>query len=324
MMKSQIQLESIRNDIVSYDVSFWAMQFKAILEAIQNQIPLSINSKIHPNVLETRSLASLYQKNPYGFFVPLVDYLQNWALQYLLCYYLKSSNGIIMLQKLYDKLSEVFNTCIPKPSLENTSIQVVGKDSLFCNNFWNDNVHFVFASNPPIKLIDANKDVAYVDLCIYQKTECSDYENIAILGEVEGNHGKKMFRNSYWEKPKSPYCVFGIGVCNKSLLPFSDYYTEVKDFGFLGKRVLLVLGSKAPVIDGLSSALYYLNNIFQTNRFPSSFGLLPELAFVLDTIKRHWNKTINELILELGKYVSYTPSDTIILIGSPSQPSIIQ
>ena len=286
------------SQLVNYDVSFWANSFLAIIETLAYHNRLGI----FPTTIDLNniSLGYIYSHNNHGFFNLIRNSLQNWALQYLLAHYLKTDAGLEVLNDLFGELSDRHNRYLPPAKADNTFVFVAGSDSIIGNKYLDENYALCSIYGAPMftLLSNAQKDIAYIDLCIIVNDFPNSY--VALLGEVEGLHGKKLQRMSYW-KEKSEYCTYGIGV--KQLNPYLNQSYEIRTINTnFGLKTLLLLGTKYDVIWGLHQALNCLQHFYYTNTRSLPYPASQPLQFIIDFLDKSWFNPVEVVMSSLKSF----------------------
>jgi hypothetical protein len=156
-------------------------------------------------------------------------------------------------------------------------------------------------------------------LCIIVENG-NDAQKIAILGEVEGNNGAKLLRESFWSS-KSSFCSFGVGVGsnNYSQMQIQTFQTTS------GLKSILTLSSNFPVIEDFKAAIDTLDVLFSMG--PNiNIRFQEGMQKTVEMLRYHWNKPIDSLLSELRRMILRVDSHSIQqeLLALASIPKIVQ
>jgi hypothetical protein len=317
-MKNQF-VSIIQPGIVGDLSSYWAMHFSAILEAMhqQKQLKFSFKRSIPDSV--PQSISSLISNTPNGFFGQLKSSISNFGLQYFLCHYLMSPEGRPAVIALLNEVANAYNVDISVSSnLRSFDIFVCGIDSYSGHSFLQSTDAVIFGYTKHT-IQNVWRDINYVDLCIL--IDRNDFpQKIAILGEVEGNNGAKLLRQSFWDA-KSSFCSFGIGVGSnmRKQMDIQTFQTTT------GLKSILTLSSNFSVVEDFKVAIDTLDVLFSMGA-SINIPLHDGMRSVVEIVRYHWNKPIDDLISQLRSMIQRSDSASIgpELIAMPSVPKIVQ
>lgn len=307
----------VQPGIIGDPKSYWAMHFCAILETLrqQKQLKYSFQRSI-PEGLVT-SLGSLVANTPPSFFGQLKGSINNFGLQYFLCHYLTSNEGRPVVISLLNGIANAYDAPLPE-ELKSFGIFVCGTDSYSGHAFLQNTDAHIFGYNEHT-IQNAWRDINFVDLCILLERAIHPYR-IAILGEVEGNNGARLTRESFWGA-KSSFCSFGVGVVTngRAQMEISTFQTTT------GLKTILTLSSNFAIVEDFKVAIDTLEVLFSM-RPQINIPLHDGMRSVVDMIRYHWNNPVDDLISDLRAMIVSFDSATLSkdLISMPSIPKIIQ
>lgn len=315
-MASQL-VSIVQPGLIGDPKSYWAMHFCAILETLQQQKQLKYSfQKSIPHGLVT-SLGSLVANTPPSFFGQLKGSIHNFGLQYFLCYYLASNEGKPAVIALLNGIANAYDKPLPD-NLKSYGIFVCGTDSYSGHAFLQNTDAIIFGYNEHT-IQNAWRDINFVDLCILLERNVYPYR-VAILGEVEGNNGAKLTRESFWGV-KSSFCSFGVGVVTnrRAEMNISTFQTTT------GLKTILSLSSNFSVVEDFKMAIDTLEVLFSM-RPNINIPLHEGMRSVVDMVRFHWNNPVDNLINDLRKMIISFGSAALgkDLISMPSIPKIIQ
>lgn len=306
----------IEPGVIGDETSYWAMHFCAVLEAIrqQNQLQYSFNRSI-PFGLE-HSLAQLVANTPTGFFAHLKSYVANFGLQYFLSHYLMSYDGRVPVVALLNAIANAYDFDLTG-SMHSYEIYVCGSDSRSGRDFLQGlDAQFFGYSDQTIQ--QAWEDVKHADLCIVIQ-QTGNLPKLAILGEVEGNYGARMLKSKYWGGTAS-FCSFGVGVVSNNLKQMSlqTFHTPT------GLKSVLTLSSTHFVVSDFAQAISVFEILFAMSH-QQKIPLFPGMDTVVNLIRDHWNKPVDDLITTLRSLIIKhdpisVPGETITI---PSIPIVV-
>jgi hypothetical protein len=306
----------IKPKIVNSGASYWAMFYCSILKTIAYQkniaYPLkSLSLQSYRGVLE----------HPANFFHKMKANIENHGFEYLMIDYLRSKDGRDVRDHLVDSLLSRHG--ISDFEFEYLNVFKLGDDSVLHQEISkyedpdvkvitpvknhgvdrNGNIRLSVQTRPASKIAES---FLHSDLFIM----VSDGKNhtYGFVGEVEGHHGEKLFRESYYAGNsgiKGLYTTFAIGASDRKraidgtavkgniiineddrgrlIIHFSNSNSFVKSF-------LYAIGNMELCLDGHFSNIKGLDDSHQS---------------VIDIIKSGWGENIFSLIGELEDYIEY-------------------
>ncbi|MEG9489318.1 hypothetical protein [Mannheimia indoligenes] len=193
--------------IYDNSLSYWSMHFISVLECLVYHNNLQFRPIIIPETQTVSSLATMKSNYPNSFFDVMANYISNWGIQYFMVHYLNHEIGLELVDKIKEKLDDLFN--IPNyKDYSDFEFYISGHDSELSKNI-EGRFDEVYPKNFDFNLLEKRNLIKNSDICLVLKNYQND-QNIAIFGEIEGNHGDKLFTDSFWNG-KSDFCVIGIG-----------------------------------------------------------------------------------------------------------------
>ncbi|MCG2607863.1 hypothetical protein LZZ98_04835 [Acinetobacter sp. SM34] len=299
--------KSIKDSIKMESIDYYCTIYSAVMECIFNQKTLKYSGnklKEFPNI----SLRDIKGEFPNSFFLNQIDFLRNWALEFLLCKFLNQDFAEDLKKNLIEELCDIHQIDISE--YINFEFKISGQDKAFYNkeNF-NEFTHQRSGSRAEHKKYQVHRNS---DLCLLLHKDNKDQKpnlssSLAIYGEVEGNYGNELLTEKYWEK-KHQDCLFAIGcvdsrnikIIEKTSLPHVFmYFPKIKG----EYKVVLLIERNHYFIEDFSNALLVFDNFF--NRGPKHYldTLKYSISFhdeVVRYIASNWSKGIPELINSLN------------------------
>jgi len=287
--------ELIQPNVIGDLKSYWAMHFCSILETLyeHKQLEFCIQSLIPTH--QQRSLSNFVGEAERGFFSRIRDNINNWGLQYFLCHYLASPDGHNVFHRIISEISNNYNFDLLK-NFHSYGIFICGIDSYSGEQFLKTTTAAILGYTE-YTIQNVWEDIKYVDLCILIKRLPGDTLDTAILGEVEGNKGRKLFAPDFWEK-KSSMCLFGIGVAQGGA-EISIHNIELEN----SIKTVVTLGSNFSVVDDFKIALGMME-VFLSLNHKQKIQLIDGQKEIVEIIKYYWNKPIDELITALRTMIN--------------------
>jgi len=285
----------IKPAIIGDHKSYWAMHFCSVLEVLYEHKQLEFNLQKQIPLSTPKTLASFVGISEKGFFARMRENVQNWGLQYFLCHYLASNEGVDLFKVLIDHISNNYNFDLLK-NYHSYGVFVCGIDSYCGAEFLKTTNASIFGYTQD-NIQSAFEDIKYVDLCILIKRQAGDTLDSALFGEVEGNKGNKLLGSpNYWKK-KSSRCLFGIGVQpNGAQITVHNVRLENS------VKTVAILGSEHSVIEDFRAAIGIMEIFLCYNR-NHNIKAFPGQREVLDIIKSHWNQPVDQLIEVLRSFI---------------------
>lgn len=274
--------------IYDNSLSYWAMHFISVLECLMYHKNLEFPAiRIEQSI---SSLALMKGNYPNSFFDKLSNYIKNWGMQYFMVHFLNHKMSLNIVDNIKNKLDYFFN--IPNyQDYDDFEFYISGHDTELSKNLDN-RYDEIYPNNFDFNFIDKDNLIANSDICLILKNNEED-RNIAIFGEIEGNHGDKLFNDSFWFG-KSNYCVLGIGAVEGHQK--GKFYIEA--FLFLGKypKINLLFEKNNYVIRDFWAVISEFQSIFNyaakyRNHHISNFSYI-----VNEVIVKNWNEPILDVL----------------------------
>ena len=300
--------KQINQGLITNNDEYWAMHFCSVLETFyyHKTLEYSFNHTAFDNTM--KSLCNFKGLFETGFLFKLRNNLENWGLQYLLCYYLKSDIGKEILTLLIDEViqSNGYYFSYDQSSVE---IFVTGEDSNKCrciDKITRENT-LVFGFEDQ-KIEHLWNSINHTDLCIIISPIGLDNINkLAIIGEVEGHSKtKNMLGNSFWVKQPTA-CRFGIGI------KWEEDGISIQRFKTIdnGIKVIVQIGTKAYIIHDFHESITVIQILFYYG-YNSKFTVPKGSEYIVSLIKDYWTKPVLDLIGMLTNMITKTDSPIIL------------
>lgn len=315
-MKANPLVNIVQPGIIADQKSYWAMHFCSILETLHQQKQLKYSFRRSIPDEAPHSLANLVANTPPSFFGQLKGSITNFGLQYFLAHYLMSYEGRNAVIALLNGIANAYDVDLAG-NLSSFGVSVCGVDSYSGQQFLQNTDAVIFGYNEHT-LQNVWRDINYVDLCILLERNSFPHK-IAILGEVEGNNGIKLLRDSFWGQ-KSSFCSFGIGVVTND-----SGQMAIQTFQSLsGLKTILTLSSSFSVVEDFKIAIDTLDVLFSMRPY-IKIPLHAGMEDVVNMIRHRWNHPVEDLIGDLKSMITRLDSTEVgvELIAMPSVPKIV-
>lgn len=287
-------IQIIEPALINDPKSYWAMHFCSIIEALYEHKQLEFNMQKSISFNQPKTLANFVGSTEQGFFARMRESLQNWGLQYFLCHYLASNEGVNLFKGIINHISNNYDFDLLR-NFHSYGVFVCGFDSYSGAAFLQNTDAAIFGYTDR-NIANVWEDIKYVDLCILIRRYEGDTKNTALLGEVEGNKGSKLFGSSFWDK-KSSMCLFGIGIKKgASIITIQNVQLENS------VKTVAILGSEHSVIDDYHAAIGVMEIFLSINRNHKITTLLGQ-SEIIEIIRSHWFKPVEELIQVLRSFI---------------------
>lgn len=249
--------------IYDNSLSYWSMQFISILECLVYHKNLQFRAVGDSHSIS--SLATMKSQYPNSFFDLMANSIQNWGMQYFMVHFLNHRMGLKIVDGIKENLDGLFNI----PHYQNYNdfrFYISGLDSELPSKI-SRRYDEIYPRYTELDFLEKDYLVKNSDFCLILKDTDED-KNIAIFGEIEGNHGDKLFQDSFWNH-KPNLCVLGIGA-----------------------------------VDGYKKGVFYIEEFLYKGKYPKLNVLFEKNSFVV----RDFYFVINEfrIIFNYGKsHISY-------------------
>jgi len=293
MSSGLIQL--IEPTLINDPKSYWAMHFCSILETLYEHKQLEFNIQKSTHYSQSKTLSNFVGASEQGFFARMRESVRNWGLQYFLCHYLASNDGSKLFNELIEQISNNYDFDLLK-NYHSYGVFVCGIDSYSGAEFLRNTNAAIFGYTEK-SIVNVWEDIKYVDLCILIRRYAGDTMDSALLGEVEGNKGYKLFGNSGWGK-KSSMCLFGIGV-KQGEAEISIQNIKLEN----SVKTIAILGSEHSVIDDFHAAIG-LMEVFLSMSPKHKVVTVPGQYEIIEIIRSHWHLPVDGLIEILRGFIN--------------------
>lgn len=270
------------------------MHFCAVLETLYEHKGLEYSFQRSIPADQPKTLASLNAYTEQSFLARMRNSVHNWGLQYFLCHYLMSREGSPVLYAILDEISNNYDFDLRK-NMSSYGVFVCGVDSYSGEQFLRTTSAAIFGYNERT-IANVYEDIKWVDLCILISRCKGDTLDTAILGEVEGNKFGQLLQQRFWRK-KASFCSFGIGVqIGSSDIETQNIETEV------GIKTIVSLGSEFNVVEDFKVSVGIMEAFFAISPM-HRMQFVPGQRDVVDIIRAHWGRPIEDLIMVLRESV---------------------
>lgn len=296
-----------------YDNSlpYWSMHFISVLECLAYHKNLQYRPIIIPKTQTIGSLTMMKGTYPNSFFDNMANYISNWGMQYFMVHYLNHKINLNIVNKIKEQLDDLFNITNYK-DYNDFEFYISGHDSELAKDI-SQYYDEIYPKTFKLDFLSKNDLIRNSDICLVLK-DIQNNKNIAIFGEIEGNHGDKLFTNDFWNG-KSDFCVIGIGavdghqkgkfyierylhngiypklniIFEKNSYVVRDFFHVINEF-----RYIFNYGIKHINYSDNSNFRYIVNEIIIKNWTAS-------IVYILDQLYKIKNNSGNQLIGEIKK-----------------------
>lgn len=302
-----IILPQADKNIVEDTTSYWAAFYCSILKTIRYQKNLAYRWGNSTSLQDYKG-----ELRESGFFKGMKNTVLNHAFEYVMTDFLKTKPGLSYFKDLCKSILSDYD--INEFDISLMNIFKVGTDSEIFNAKANYDKTELLMLLPngikaqPTSIVNGysiGSTLKYSDLFIIIS---NGEETIGFVGEVEGNHGEELYRQSYYENNqlKKKHCTFGVSVSDKK----THAGISIKDSVTLNRSE-----ATGRWILNFSKSNYYINDYHHAvenlqNLIEGHFGYLSAITDgghekILNLIKSNWKKDIVVLINELESLVDF-------------------
>lgn len=300
---------------ISNPTAYWLSNFAAVLACLDDHALLENRPVSLDLPIGGWSLADFRGRSPVHAFAIIERQLRNWAFQYLLVEVLNDTS-LPYLQLLLAELSS-----LREPSIDltggNAWVAISGSDSMSGRDF---------ATRHDAKLFcDLRRTtrtsgalVADTDLVVIVEN-VRDYR-LAVFGEVEGNHGEQIRRDSFWAR-KSPLLSFGVGV-----VPGAEGKVHIGTLPTAsGDRVVLLFERERGLAADFMDAVGWLGFLIQHGPADRRrHRVEPGLKEALDYIAGHFQTPVSAILHGLDcQWIRRLESSVPILAQRSAAPQTV-
>lgn len=298
--------------VITDPSSYWAMFYVAIFKALayQKNIQFRLGDKspqAHRGAYST----------PSNFLAQIRSSIKNHAFEYLMMDMLCIDYGGLTRIQLVKKLLE---SCgITDFDYNCINIFKMGKDSIQYNNIKKGSFD-VSVVVPKFNIkTGAREGIQFfthplnVAITNYPNSDLllvvSDGRNhtYGFLGEVEGNNGKTLFRDSYWDGEKGKYATFAIGISNRKNIKIDEDTVQLSNnitlFTDTADRVILNYSNITFFAKDYLRAIHNME-LFFNGQF-ENIGTGDDAGHdkIIKVIKDNWGNGSNIIIEKLSGWV---------------------
>jgi hypothetical protein len=276
--------------LITSATEYWLSLLGAVLSCLHNHKGLQHRPDTYDLPREVWSLRDFRGHLPLGAFVQVKASMENWGFQYLFADIL-NDRALPYMGWLKDGLSQVKGLDLRSSS---AVAYVSGTDSYSARDL-EPLVKGHLLSDLRRTLTTAREQVRHTDLCVVLQG-AREYPIIA-LGEVEGNHGERVRRPTFWAN-KSAATNFGIGVVDGSSIQFDFVETEQ------GQRFVMLFGSNQGFARDFREALDWVEYLLREgphHRQRNSASVEPGLRDALGYIAGRFNDAVINVLDDLRR-----------------------
>lgn len=225
------------------------------------------------------------------------------GVQYFIAEFLNFKTNKNLVNEILYYVQDNYQTPI-FTKIDSTSFSITGDDSLL----FHDSIFQRTQVFPYLRDTDAEdffKAKINSDLALCLK---SGGDEIIIFGEVEGNHGNRLFKKDFWDS-KPLYSLFGIGVMPNRKSSKGLIWLE-NDISL--KKTIVAIEGDNNVFGDFKRIINFLEDFMLRGNswdFRSSYRYDPYILRLSEIMNDYWSSPIDSLIFFLESIVS--PNDTI-------------
>lgn len=296
--------------------NYWAGIYLSVIESLvfQNNTSIGFNQlaskKLSPTLANIKANSNINTLNNL-----LNTTYKNHSFEYVIRNMFNNNKYAALFQDLIDELCKI-NECEKRLTLQ-CRYFILGKDSITLHPEI-DKFKFRIKTKDGW-VTDKQKIKEYMRYCDAAiEVDCfkeKEYGKVLFLGEIEGQHGHKLLKTSFWVRDKmsldNTRCYhFGIGVTPtpKDLkiaeeLPKQSFKKTLVPVG-KNKIVVFTYDDVTNLPSDVNYALEDLKKKFNDNEFhkPNSLfsgAFYNSIKIVTDLINTYWNENVMDLLMQL-------------------------
>lgn len=273
-------------------ISYWSMHFISVLECLAYHKNLTYPAIRSDGTIS--SLARMKGNYPNSFFDIMINYISNWGMQYFMVHYLNHEISLCIVDKIKENLDDLFN--IPNyKDYDGFEFYISGHDSELSNNI-NERYDEIYPKEFELNFLEKGNLIRNSDICLVLKNTKQN-RNIAIFGEIEGNHGYRLFQDSFWNG-KSDFCVIGIGAVDGNKK--GNFYLE--KYLYVGKypKLNIIFEKDSFVVRDFYYVLNEFKQIFNYGASYTYYGDNTNYRYIVnEIIIKNWNNSMLYILEQL-------------------------
>lgn len=289
--------------LIKNQKKYWATHFYSIIQSMRFHINLKYPGRYFDKLGNPDwSLAILKGSAEQNFFSGLIDYLNNWGLQYFLVNFLNSERASPLADDIIERIKNIYG--VEKQHwLTERKFYMSGSDSALSQG-----LDLVFGRVFPQKLLneipDKKKIIRNSDICLVLSEPNNPGERVGIFGEIEGVHGYKLSQASYYDNSKY-YSIFSIGVYTEK---GSGLFVENLTFNGV-TRIVYRFQADHHVVDDFKYAISWFHNLLLNSPRGRTKTRDDDLNFLLKMLEDHWHVPISQVLQLLEQF--FDSDDTV-------------
>ncbi|WP_409498281.1 hypothetical protein [Pseudomonas fragi] len=293
--------------LIENQKKYWATHFYSVLQCLRYHVNMRYPGKHFERMGNPDwTLAILRGDAEPNFFSNIIDYLNNWGLQYFIVNFLNSRRAAPLADDLIERIKDIYNVDTPH-WLTEREFRMAGSDSALSSG-----LGLAFGRVFPQKLLDELPDKKKIiknsDLCLILSEPGSETEKVGIFGEVEGVHGYKLSQADYYDTSKY-YSIFSIGVYTEK---GSGLYAENITLNGV-TRIVYKFQADHHVARDFSYTLSWFHNLFHQTPRGRTECRDDDFNFLLNFIGENWHTPISEVLFRLRQF--FDSDDTVNSFG---------
>lgn len=286
---------------------YWSTHLLCLLKCLRNHKTLQdgFYSRYYKQdeIYTPPSLSTYRGDINIGRFSNLISYIYNWGFQYFLAEFLNFKTNQNLVNDILYYVQDNYQTPI-FAKIDSTSFSITGDDSLlFHDSIFQRTQVFPYLRDTDAKDFFKAKSNSDLALCLK-----SGGDEIIIFGEVEGNHGDRLFKKDFWDS-KPLYSLFGIGVIPNRKSSKGLIWLENDIFL---KKTIVTIEADNNVFGDFKRIINFLDDFMLRGNswdFRSSYRYEPYILRLSEIMNDHWNSPIDNLISFIESIVY--PEDTV-------------
>lgn len=240
--------------------------------------------------------------------------MRNWGFQYFLVNLLNQRLGKGIVMHLIDQIERLCNDKFLR-NFDSFLFYISGRDSALSAAL-NPSSFRIFQESSKGAPADTNSLLNNSDLCLVL-TDSRTAGRIGMFGEVEGLHGERLRRDSFWTN--KPNRFFGFGIikgAGKSITAETDEYAG-------SWRTIFFLEQSHPVVSDYLIALRMIEQMFLEGPNAYIKTVDNDCEFILSIVRKYWGRDVrSELLPALMQYLFVNDIVYCQHLGIPVVPNL--
>lgn len=281
-------LRVVRPGIIRDAAEYWSIQVASVILCMDDHALLQHRPENYLGADCLWSIEGFRGAAPARALADMQTLVQNWGTQYVLVEVLNRD----VLGARTTLLGEIEKIHGPVPGSHFVRTVVSGNDSTCGRTFLTESQARIGADMRR-RVRTSREMIKDTDIALI--LDAGERGEIALFGEVEGNHGEKLLNTSWWAT-KSDLAQFGIGILHGGDQPLLIGDVDAA----AGKRVVMLFGTQNNVIVDFHVAVDVMERILRDG--PSEHfrrALQPGLQEAVSIVYLRWRDPARDLVRSL-------------------------